>query len=368
MNNKIPEAKQDIIPNRKKECPRPALLGAMLLLLFLIAVYGVMIITGNQSDQTPAVRAPLSQTPTPSVQKTSITNEEQFVFIQGGKAYLQSANSGEKQQLPINKLIDTFNISPDGKLMLFNSSDDGEDARATLYIYNFDTKTTTQADNFGPNTNAEEFSPDGKYVIIDTGTGTGDRGKFLYEIGSGKTLWQGSANYVIWSSDSSRFAVQKAAFSLESIGSEASTESILLETIAASKLTEKTLFTGDNHTSYENPQWTENGELAYEKNTYSKAFPEADSAEHDQDYYAAWQVVYSSPDVEHLQLDLDTMKSSTYEVEPSEGSNWMEKRSPLGDYTISTVIDESTPKYYLSLTDDSARTEIKSDTQVLWKP
>lgn len=207
------------------------------------------------------------------------------------------------------------------RYLLYNDYFSGE-VDATLYAYDFKNKETIPLYT-DANADLYNFSPDGRYIIVDTGCCPGDRGRVFINLENKKIVEFGGKE-AIWSPDSVKCAVSNGTVDINSLGWDGTNDSIYIVYPDEATTTDKLLLKADYKVSYFPVSWADNNNLIYAKFEYKEPFP-SDSWSYPNQWELElkhWQEIYNSSDVSYWKIDVNTMKSiPTTEPEPVKYKN-----------------------------------------------
>lgn len=254
--------------------------------------------------------------------------------------YLFDVSSKQQTELPIGKQIISACLN-DGELYYSNGS--------SILSYNFQ-KNSSEAVSNAADLNNENIlpynftylSPNCHYAILDSGTSTGNRGRGLYNVESGKSIDISNGMDVIWSPDSNKFVLVSGTIDFWT-GADETLNSIYLEVINGDKVKENLILPATKKENYKPIKWISSNILMYEKDTFSSPIKSLTGT--DSEFVMNFNKnLYNNRKIEYFTINVDTMDiSSADKVLEDNANNLITMISPLGDYQI--TINENGNNY-----------------------
>lgn len=315
--------------------------------------------------------------------KTSIKNplhDGEIVLVDKGKLYVFDTSLMEKRLLSLrtehevqdimaskSAVIGGLNFSRDGRYLLFNCND-------KFCIYDFITgiyKILNIAPN--PATSVAWMSNDGKYTVVDTGTGPGARGKTIVEIASGKILYQTTAYSTLWSPDNKIvFDEGEIAWWNLGLGPDPENKSVYIATSATSFKSPQLILKGTNMFSYESLVWLDANNLIYSQSEFKLPIPSLpprnESVTINDEYQKKWLDIFGNPSVTYWKVNLTTGEKESYQMKEKPTDNEEQIYSPSGAFKIVREGKIPNSEIYIEKTDGSEKKKIGYGQEAIWRP
>jgi hypothetical protein len=313
-----------------------------------------------------------------------VINEGEIVYSNLGQLYIYDTNKGESKLLPfeffapIEKDKQTLKrpnnpvFSPDGKYLYFSYLDDKENH---LVFYDFENHGIINNKDFGINASPAYFSPNSKYVILDSGSGPGSRSRTLVTVDGEKKIANYGGYGVLWQNNSSKFILGIGGVTLDAVPTGPSPQNLGVKLITLENdevINEKILIKGDYQNSYRPIKWLDDKNILIQQEKYSEVFPEKvnDSNMSDSGFMEYWMDIYNNPETNYWQLNIDTLEKTadTSYVSP-EKKKW-DRASYSSSKEWKVFVEGKWPnrQIFISKVDDSDKKQIAEGDEVVWRP
>lgn len=345
------------------------------IILISIGVIGYSVLETNKAKTSLVVQ---QLTPTPSsTPYLRPINEGEIVFVNGSEIYLFDTKNMRADPLSLpglskyyieNAAIDNLAMSPDGQYLYFSYGEE------YFHTYNFDDKKL-KSHKIGFNANVDSTSPNGSYLVVDTGCCPGNRGVTILARNGDliEKLW---GLFPKWSPDSKRLVLPKGDISIDMIDSH--NWSLFIEELNGSEVREEELLKADYQTSYFIEKWLDNENIVYQMTSYSRSFePLTKLTEGTGEQLKEWYDLLSDRKISYWKMNIHTKEKSQFSYStpaPSSATSIFK-----GSYSPSKQWKVSTGEYsegqfisyegvYILRSDNSEKIRIGDGQNALWRP
>jgi len=214
-------------------------------------------------SSTPTVSLVLSANPTPTFSPTPLAASGWIAFVGKDQQLWLTTPAGQRQgPLTSEGRVQSPAWSPDGKTLAYIQQVDEQNCGQVM-LYNLDAERSTALVESPEHAGALEWSPDGRYLLLDSGTGA-VRQLAVVEVASGAVLYETSALGYAWSPDGLHLALGlrqplDTPISLET-GDSVSLAILVLETREM-----QVVFAGTSERLYFPRAWLPDGRLFFEQ-------------------------------------------------------------------------------------------------------
>ncbi len=327
-------------------------------LWLLVGVVVLLIVGGVVYSQKSAGKVSFTDLSQPS--QTTSGQTKALYYGKDKRVYRYDLVGEHSTALPIEDLKETpgsFVTSPDGQWLYFNVDLD-------FYLYNLKTLSISVQENAGPNLHPFLFTKDSKYMILDSGTAPGNRGRQVMTAG-GKSLRTMIGSTTLLAPDDRQFVLRRGDYIFWSVptGPNPTSGSIYQEWILEDSVQEKLLLKGDGTTSYDAVKWLDGKTLLVRKDTYREDIPSIPPGEQleDPEVGKHWLDVYVDPTTTWWKVDVTTGKmTETAKFEKPEQEYGV---SPDKKWKFTNEYSEADGKSYITVTELATNRTMKIEGQ-----